>query len=210
MKSNERQRRTRGGDSTPVRLVSGCNRDGSAITPSVKPYVFKSFLTLVSIVFPAACSPQPQTHPVDTAPIPGSARIVEQCSTLGNMLCGAVSMLSGETAVERRPACMAYTESSGRRVEQCGSLPASQSSSPPTRPLELKKTAHLSWKDNSGNETGFRIYRITGNQKIKIAELGPNTTTYIDKDAPSKACYLVVAFNSGGESFPTSKACLPD
>ena len=169
-------------------------------------------LCLVSVVFPVACSPQPQTLPVDTAPIPAKVRIVEQCSTLGNMLCGAVSMLSGETAVERQSACMAYIETSGRRVEQCGSLPASQSSivSPPTKAPELTKTAHLSWKDNSRNETGFRIYRITGNQKIKIAELGPNTTTYIDKDAPPKACYLVVSFNSAGESSPTSKACLPD
>jgi len=172
----------------------------------------KSFFALVSIVSSVACSPQPQTHPVDTAPIPANVRIVEQCSTLGNMLCGAVSILSGETAVERRPACMAYVEASGRRVEQCGSLPASQSSvvSPSTGPLEPTKTAHLSWRDNSGNETGFRIYRITGNQKIKIAELGPNANAYIDKDAPPKACYVVVAFNSAGESSPTSKACLPD
>ena len=172
----------------------------------------KVFFTLVSVVFAATCSPQPQTHPVDTAPAPANVRMVEQCSTLGNMLCGAVSLLSGETAVERRSACMAYVETSGRRVEQCGSLPASQSSivSPSTKPSAPTKTAHLSWKDKSGNETGFRIYRITGNQKVKIAELGPNTTTYIDKDAPPKACYLVVSFNSAGESSPTSKACLPD
>lgn len=176
------------------------------------PHGLKVILTLVAVAFPAACSPQPQTQPVDTVPIPANARIVEECSMLANMLCGAVSMLSGETAVERRSACIAYVESSGRRVEQCGSVPASQPSivSPPNRPLEPTKTANLSWKDNSGNEDGFRIYRITGNQKIKIAELGPNTTTYIDKDAPPKACYLVVAFNSAGESSATTKACLPD
>jgi len=172
------------------------------------------FLTIVAIVFAAACSPQAQTHPLDTAPIPANARILEEsCSLLGAILCGGVSILSGETAVERRSACIAYVEPSGRRVEQCGSLPLSQSSivNPPTKPpLELTKTAHLSWKDNSANESGFRIYRITGNQKIKIAELGPDITTYIDKDAPPKACYLVVAFNSAGESPPTSKACLPD
>ena len=84
---------------------------------------FKVFFTLVSVVFAAACSPKPQTHPVDTAPAPANVRMVEQCSTLGNMLCGAVSLLSGETAVERRSACMAYVETSGKRVEQCGSLP---------------------------------------------------------------------------------------
>ena len=45
------------------------------------------------------------------------------------------------------------------------------SARPPASPRQLSKTAHLSWKDNSSNEAGFRIYRITGNQKIKIAEL---------------------------------------
>lgn len=172
----------------------------------------KIFLTLLTIVFPGACSPQPQTHPVNTAPIPSNVRIVEQCSTLGNVLCGAVSMFSGDAAVEGRSACIAYIESSGRRVEQCGTIPASQSPivSPVTKPPELVRTAHLQWKDNSGNESGFRIYRITGSQKIKIAELGPNTTTYIDENAPAKACYVVVAFNSAGESSPTNNVCLPD
>jgi hypothetical protein len=69
---------------------------------------------------------EPQTHPLNTAPIPADARHLEQCSTLGSMLCGAVSTFSGEAAVERRSACIAYVESSGKRVEQCGSLPASQ------------------------------------------------------------------------------------
>src|SRR5262245_2808168 len=72
------------------------------------------------------------------------------------------------------------------------------------------KTAHLSWKDNSQNEKGFRIYRITGNQKLKIAEVGPNITTFIDKNATPKACYVVTAFNSTEESSPTNEACLPD
>jgi hypothetical protein len=82
--------------------------------------------------------------------------------------------------------------------------------SSPATPQKLPKTAHLSWKDNSGNEKGFRIYRIRGNQKIKIAELGPNITSYIDKNASPKACYVVTAFNSAGESFPTNKVCRPD
>jgi hypothetical protein len=73
-----------------------------------------------------------------------------------------------------------------------------------------KKTAHLSWNNSSPNADGFRIYRITGNQRIKIADLRPNITTYIDNDAPPKACYVVTAFNAAGESPPTSKVCLPD
>jgi len=72
------------------------------------------------------------------------------------------------------------------------------------------RTARLSWKDNSDNEDGFRIYKITGNQKTKIGEVGANITTYIDKNASPKACYVVTAFNSAGESPPTNRACLPN
>jgi hypothetical protein len=179
--------------------------------------VISLLFVLASILVPPACSPQPQTHPLNTAPIPNNARVLEQCSTLGALMCGAVSALSNEYAVERRSACIAYIESSGRRVEQCGSLPASQPSasqpsivSPPARREQSAKPVQLSWGDNSSDENGFRIYRITGNEKIKIAELGPNTTTYVDKDAPPKACYVVTAFNSAGESSPTGKICRPD
>ena len=109
-----------------VQSTSDCKGDGSAISPSIVPYDFKFFLFLVTIVLPVACAPQRQTHPLDTAPIPASARILEEpCSPLGAMMCGAVSILSGETAVERRSACIIYVEPSGRRVEQCGSLPTS-------------------------------------------------------------------------------------
>jgi hypothetical protein len=75
---------------------------------------------------------------------------------------------------------------------------------------ESKKTAHLSWKDTSGSKTGFRIYRILGNQKTKIAEVGPNVTTYVDKESSPKACYVVTAFNSAGESPATDKVCRQD
>jgi hypothetical protein len=136
---------------------------------------------------------------------------------VGTLMCSAVSALSGESGAERRSACFAYVETSGRRVEQCGSLPAAQPSiaspaakSPPAKAPQPTKTAHLSWKDSSSDENGFRIYRITGNEKIKIAELGPNVTEYIDKSAPPKACYIVSAFNSAGESSALSKVCLPD
>jgi hypothetical protein len=41
-------------------------------------------------------------------------------------MCDIVSFLSNEAAVERRSACIAYIETSGRHVERCGSIPASQ------------------------------------------------------------------------------------
>jgi hypothetical protein len=73
-----------------------------------------------------------------------------------------------------------------------------------------KRTAHLKWEDTSDNEEGFRIYRITAKDTTKIAEVGPNVTTYFDKDALAGACYAVSAYNSAGESSPSNTACLPD
>jgi len=178
---------------------------------------FKEFLSAVTMLLPVACVLQPsQTQPVNTASIPVNTGGEGQCSTLGNLLCGAVSMVSGETAVEGRPVCVALVESAGGRVEQCVSAAGGSPSSNATvaeKPQQITqqeptRTATLSWKDNSSNEMGFRIYRIAGNQITKIAEVGPNITSYVDRAASSNACYVVVAFNSAGESSPTAKACL--
>jgi hypothetical protein len=73
-----------------------------------------------------------------------------------------------------------------------------------------KRSAHLKWEDTSDSEEGFRIYRITSKDTKKIAEVGPNVTTYTDKDAFAGACYAVSAFNSAGESSPSNTSCLPD
>jgi len=73
-----------------------------------------------------------------------------------------------------------------------------------------KQSAHVKWEDTSDNEEGVRIYRIMAKDTTKIAEVGPNVTTYIDKDALAGACYAVSAFNSAGESSPSNTACLPN
>ena len=65
----------------------------------------------------------------------------------------------------------------------------------------------LSWHDTSENEDGFRIYRVANNQKVFIAQVGPNVTQYVDKNAPPGACYIVTAFNAAGESAATKSAC---
>jgi hypothetical protein len=65
-------------------------------------------------------------------------------------------------------------------------------------------------EDTSDNEEGFRIYRITAKDIKKIAEVGPNVTSYVDTYAVSEACYTVSAFNSAGESSPSDTVCLPD
>jgi hypothetical protein len=68
---------------------------------------------------------EPQSHPLNTGTIPADAKVLNECSPKGEMACRAWSLLSGDAANERRSACVAYIESSGRRVEMCGSLPAS-------------------------------------------------------------------------------------
>src|SRR5512146_2733254 len=73
-----------------------------------------------------------------------------------------------------------------------------------------KQRAYLKWEDTSDIEAGFRIYRITAEDTTKIADIGPNVTTYIDKDELPGACYAVSAFNSAGESSPSNTPCLPD
>jgi serine protease len=69
------------------------------------------------------------------------------------------------------------------------------------------KPMTLSWQDTSENEDGFRIYRIYNNEKVFIAQVGPNITQYTDKAAPPGACYIVTAYNAAGESASTNSAC---
>ena len=66
----------------------------------------------------------------------------------------------------------------------------------------------LHWEDTSDNEKGFRIYRVAPKGKTKIGEVGANVTEYIDKNPVPKACYLVTAFNSAGESDPSNVSCV--
>lgn len=65
----------------------------------------------------------------------------------------------------------------------------------------------ITWEDTSENERGFRIYRITNQEKILLTEVGPNITQYTDENAPPDACYLVTAYNDAGESAPTHSVC---
>jgi hypothetical protein len=78
------------------------------------------------------------------------------------------------------------------------------------RAMKTPSGVKLQWEDTSDNEKGFRIYRMTPKGKTKIAEVGPNVTTYVDKPSLSKACYVVTAFNSAGESDPSNMSCVND
>src|SRR5262249_21057440 len=112
------------GGCTSFRRLVAVGQLSLRVVPRRKISIARRYQTVVALVptlLSIACSLTPQSHPVDTAPIPTNVRISEECSTLGKLMCGAVSMLSGDSAVERKSACIAYTEQSGRRVEQCGS-----------------------------------------------------------------------------------------
>ena len=73
---------------------------------------------------------------------------------------------------------------------------------------KIPRSVKLHWEDTSDSEKGFRIYRITPKGKTKIAEVGANVTSYTDKSPASKACYVVAAFNSAGESGPSNISCV--
>lgn len=79
----------------------------------------------------------------------------------------------------------------------------------PAAPSDLTETfvndvPNLTWKDNAGNETGFKIERKTeGGVYAEIATVGANTTTYADSSGLSpniRYYYRVMAYNAYGES----------
>ncbi len=80
----------------------------------------------------------------------------------------------------------------------------------PTAPSSLSATAisttqiDLSWKDNSDNETGFKLERSLDGSSgwTEVASLTANTTTYQNTGltAATTYYYRVCAYNSGGNS----------
>ena len=64
---------------------------------------------------------------------------------------------------------------------------------------------NLSWTDNAGNETGFRIERCTGpncTNFAQIVEVAANVTSFFNTGLAKNTTYRyrVLAFNSGGSS----------
>jgi titin len=83
--------------------------------------------------------------------------------------------------------------------------------SPPNAPSSLSATAastsmiNLSWQDNSGDETGFRLERCQGagcSTFAQVIELAANITGYSDTGlvADTTYSYRVRAFNAAGDS----------
>lgn len=76
----------------------------------------------------------------------------------------------------------------------------------PSAPSNLKASVSasnviLTWNDNSGNESGFRIYHSTGGAFSVIASAAPEAVTYTHYGASAgDHYYKVSAFNGVGES----------
>jgi phosphodiesterase/alkaline phosphatase D-like protein len=83
-------------------------------------------------------------------------------------------------------------------------------SSPPTAPSNLTASAasstqiNISWRDNSSNESGFKIERKTGagGAYSKIASAAANATAYSDAGLSSGVTYYyrILAYNASGDS----------
>jgi lysyl endopeptidase len=79
---------------------------------------------------------------------------------------------------------------------------------PPAAPSNLqatstkKKTVNLVWTDNSGNESGFRVYRGTDGVNFSlITTLSANSTTYKERLSSGVTYYYkVCAYNTAGEA----------
>lgn len=85
----------------------------------------------------------------------------------------------------------------------------------PIAPTELTATAvstsqiNLTWRDNSGDELGFRVARsLDGFAFTEIATTGPNVTAYSDMNLTPNTLYFyrVSAFNGLGTSDPSNIA----
>ena len=87
-------------------------------------------------------------------------------------------------------------------------MTTSLDAAPPTAPSNLIAVSDfgsiaLSWADQSGNETGFRLYRKPFNEAFTLrAQLFANQTSFVDWTAELGITYTyyVVAYNAAGES----------
>jgi hypothetical protein len=69
----------------------------------------------------------------------------------------------------------------------------------------------IMWSDNSNNEDGFKVERLSGNSGwIQVATVSANVTTFTDTglELDVRYCYRVRAYNAaGGDSAYSSQVC---
>jgi hypothetical protein len=103
-----------------------------------------------------------------------------------------------------------YVATSTGTVSYSYTINANWGSNPPAQPSSLTATAvsttqiNLGWRDNSGDETGFKIEQAasSGGPWSEIADVGPNVVSYSNTGlTPSTTYYYrVYAYNSVGNS----------
>lgn len=68
--------------------------------------------------------------------------------------------------------------------------------------------ATLSWTDNAGNESGFKVERsVSGGAFAPLTTVPPNTTSYVDDGLAlgTAYSYRVIATNALGDSAPSNQ-----
>jgi len=105
---------------------------------------------------------------------------------------------------------LSVTDNSGASSSASTSASVSGSVPPLAAPSSLSATFSkskvvLTWVDNSGNETGFRIERSTDGQTFtEIGTVGANVTTFtntgVNASKGARLYYRVRAYNNGGNS----------
>ncbi len=188
-------------------------------------------LFCVLLLGAAACSTVLQNQP----PAPGvpasGVQYLGECSTLGVIACSAVSMLSGDVALEHRSTCTAYRAANGAKVETCGSVeatvpdPVQPRAVMPNRQTTGPRGNLLTWSKNSINETNFVVERCEqinftekkDNKTVScagnwnsIGTVSANVTEYIDNTAVVGQTYLyrVKAANKSGSSGYSNEAMI--
>ncbi len=75
----------------------------------------------------------------------------------------------------------------------------------------LSSAIALTWTDNAGDETGFKVERRAGSSSTwtTIATPASNTTSYTDSNVEPgvQYCYRVRSTNGAGDSSPSNEAC---
>jgi len=95
-----------------------------------------------------------------------------------------------------------YSNTASATTPSCGGTELPAAPTGLTAKAIGKAKIALNWTDNSDNEYGFRIYRGSdGSGLTEIAEVGPNTISYVDSQISSNTTfsYQVCAFNDEGE-----------
>jgi hypothetical protein len=137
------------------------------------------------------------------------------------MACKAMALLSSDTV----PTCGVATARDGSRMEVCGYAPPRAKPAEPAPAAGTVYPVHVSWADNSDNESNFVIERCDqvriapkGEKTVvscmggwrSIGTVGANTTSYVDNTAAANRTYLyrIKASNSAGSSGYTQETAI--